>query len=175
MTAQSKHTTHSAFALDKHKLGLGLNIGLAILLIVTIFSLMNGHRHGESAWDAIHCLAGTMLLFGCALHLALHENWIKAVALNTPKNMSPSVRRSRQLFYGLLIAFIVCGLSGFATLIFSHGLAHLLLPLLCLWARIHDLSGMIFLGLNLYHMALHRKWVSAKIGKSLAPQAAPRS
>ena len=41
-----------------------LNSALVILLLVTILSLPGGH--------AIHMAAGTIMLLGCSVHLALH-------------------------------------------------------------------------------------------------------
>ena len=160
-------TIPAAVVLNKSKPDIRLNGVLAVLLVVTIFSILGGggHGHGRSGWGVIHCLAGALLFVGCAIHLALHGRWIKAVVLSTPQNPTPAIRRNRRLFFALLVSLLVCGLSGPATLVFSHGPAHLLLPMLCFLPMIHDLSGVIFLGLSLYHLVLHRKWIMKKISE----------
>jgi hypothetical protein len=158
MITQTNKTIPAAVALDKSKPDFRLDVVLAILLIVTIFSIPGG--------GAIHCLAGASLIVGCAIHLAQHGRWIKAVVLNNPKNPAPTVLRNRRLFLGLLVSLIVCGLSGPVNLVFSHGPAHLLfLPLVCFLGRVHGLSGVVFLGLCLVHLLLHRKWIMKKIGR----------
>jgi uncharacterized membrane protein len=102
-------------------------------------------------------VAGIFLLIGCGIHLARHGRWIKAVILETPKNITPSLRRQRRLFWGMLLSGSVCGLSGLVGLLFIHE-APIFIALLCCGSPIHTLSGLAFLGLNIYHLALHRSW-----------------
>ncbi len=129
-----------------------LNMVLVILLAVTIFSLPGGH--------VIHIAGGTLMLTGCGIHLIMHGRWIKAVILETPKDITPALRRQRRLFWGMFISGSLCGLSGLSGLItlpLVHA-PHVFLPLLCCGTPVHILSGLTFCGLNIYHLVLHRNW-----------------
>jgi ABC-type uncharacterized transport system permease subunit len=127
-----------------------LNIVLVILLAATMLSLPNGA-------DAIHCVGGIFLLIGCGIHLARHGYWIKAVILETPKSITPALHRQRRLFWGMFLSGSLCGLSGLVSLLLIHE-PHIFLPILCCGTPIHALSGMVFFGLNIYHLVLHRNW-----------------
>jgi hypothetical protein len=37
--------------------------------------------------------------------------------------------------------------------------------LLCCGTPIHSLSGLTFVGLNIYHLVLHRSWFTARLGR----------
>jgi hypothetical protein len=149
MTTLPDETVSATLRLDK-RIGLRwLNIALVILLAATMLSLpVGGH--------ATHCVGGIFLLVGCGVHLALHGRWIKAVILKSPKNITPTLRR-RRLFWAMLLSGFLCGLSGVVALPLAHE-PHLFLPLLCCGTPIHILSGLAFLGLNIYHLVLHRSW-----------------
>lgn len=134
---------------------LWLDLAQALLLAATMLSLLAGVH-------PIHVVAGVFLLVGCGVHLALHGRWIRAVILNTPKNVTPALRRQRRLFWELLILGLLCGLSGSAGLPFIHS-PHVFLPLLCCAAPVHILSGLAFTGLNVYHILLHRSWFLRKL------------
>jgi len=136
----------------------GLNFILLILLAVTILPLPGGGH-------AIHSVGGIFLLIACGVHLARHGRWIKAVILETPKNVSPGLRRQRGLFRGLLLSGLLCGLSGLVALLFIHNPPAFLL-MLCCGSPIHILSGLVFLGLNIYHLVLHRNWFGKKMAIS---------
>jgi hypothetical protein len=155
MTTLPNETTSSTLGLDKRTGLRWLNIILLILLAVTMLSIPGGA-------DAIHCVGGIFLLIGCGIHLALHGSWIKAVILDTPKDVTPTLRRQRRLFWGMLLSGFVCGLSGVVALPFVHE-PHLFLPLLCCGIPIHVLSGLVFLGFNIYHLVLHQNWFSKNL------------
>lgn len=150
MTTLPNKTASTALGLDKRISLPWLNIVLAILLAATMLSLPGGNH-------AIHCVGGIFMLIGCSIHLARHGRWIKAVILETPKNITPAFRRQRRLFWGMLLSGLFCGLSGLAALpAHVHG-THTFLPLLCYGAPIlHTLSGLAFFGLSIYHLVLHR-------------------
>ena len=135
---------------DKHAGRHWLNIALVILLATTMLSLPGGA-------DAIHCVGGIFLLIGCGIHLVRHGRWIKAVILEIPKNITPTLRRQRRLFWGMLLSGSFCGLGGLVALPLAHE-PHIFLPLLCCGTPFHMLSGMVFFGLNIYHLMLHRNW-----------------
>ncbi len=130
-----------------------LNFLLVVLLAGTMLSLPAG-AHG------IHCAAGMLLLAACSLHLIRHGRWIKAVILNTPKNITPALHRQRWLFWAMLVSSLLCGLSGLVALLSVH----VFLPLLCLVTPIHALSGLAFLGLNMFHLILQRNWFLTRLG-----------
>jgi hypothetical protein len=113
---------------------LALNILLVILSAATLV-------------PPLHCASGMLLLVGCGVHVALHGRWIKAVILATPEHMPPGLRRQRRLFWVKLVSGFVCGLSGLITL-----------PLFFCVTPMHALSGLVFLGSNIYHLAQHRNW-----------------
>jgi hypothetical protein len=149
MTTFPDKTVSATLGLDKQA-NRPLNIILLILLATTMLPLFGGA-------DAIHCVGGMFLLIGCGVHLALHGRWIKVVMLESPKDISPALHRQRRLFWGLLISGFLCGLSGLAALPLAHE-PHSFLPLLCCGTPVHVLSGLVFFGLNIYHLALHRNW-----------------
>ena len=130
MITHSNRTIPGAVSVDgpktKNLPNFWLDVILAILLFVIILSIISG-------CVVFHCIAGAVLFTCGIIHLALHDRWIKAVVLGTPRNLTPAIRSNRRLFFGLLVSFLVCGLSGIATLVFSHGLPHLFLPMLCFW------------------------------------------
>jgi hypothetical protein len=134
---------------------LWLNIALAILLAVMILSLPGA--------DEIHIVGGLLLMIGCGVHLVLHRRWIKAVILETPQNVTPALHRQRRLFWGMFLSGSLCGLSGLAMLPLVLDF-HAFLPLHCCGTPIHILSGLTFLGLNIYHLVLHRNWFAARLG-----------
>jgi hypothetical protein len=130
------------------------NILLVVFLAATILPLPGGA-------GGIHCIAGILLLITCGIHLMWHGQWIKAVILNKPKKITPTLRRQRRLFWATLLSGLLCGLSGLVSLFLGHNF----LPLVCLVNPIHTLSGLVFLGLNIYHLALHRNWFTTRIGR----------
>jgi hypothetical protein len=134
---------------------LWLNVALLILLAVTILSLPNGAH-------ALHIVGGIFMLIGCGLHLALHGRWIKAVILETPKNITPALHRQQRLFWGMFLSGSLCGLSGLISLPLILD-PHVFLPLHCCGIPIHILSGLTFLGLNIYHLVLHRTYFEKKL------------
>jgi hypothetical protein len=155
MTTLPDKTVPATLGLDKQVELPWLNIVLMVLLAATMLSLPGGA-------DAIHCVGGILLLIGCGVHLALHRRWIKAVILKTPKNITPMLRSQRRLFWGLFLSGTLCGLSGLISLswvIEPHGF---LLLLFC-GTPLHVLSGLTFLGLNSYHLVLHRNWFNKKL------------
>jgi hypothetical protein len=161
MTRLSDGTAPAVLGLNRQTGRLWLNIVLVILLAATILSLI-----GDA--DGIHCVAGIFLLIGCGVHLALQVRWIKVVILNTPKNITPALRSQRRRFWATLLSGILCGLSGLGTLLLADPPFHIFLPLLCCGIPIHTLSGLTFLGLNIYHLVLHRNWFLTRIGRGSA-------
>ena len=145
MTTLPDKTVATTLGLDKQAGLPWLKFALLILLAATMLSLPGGA-------DAIHCAGGILLLIGCGVHLALHRGWINAVILKTPKNITPVLRSQRRLFWGMLISGILCGLSGLVTM-----------PTLFCATPLHVLSGLVFLGLNSYHLVLHRNRFRKKL------------
>jgi hypothetical protein len=151
MTTLPNETVSATLGLGKRTGLRWLNITLLILLALTMLSLPGGA-------DAIHYVGGIFLLIGCGVHLVLHGRWIKAVILDTPKNVTPTLRRQRRLFWGMFLSGLFCGLSGLATLPVHVHAPHTFLPMLCCGAPIHILSGLAFFGLTINHLVLHRNW-----------------
>ncbi len=149
MTTIPNKTTPPAPGLKKQVGLFSLNNLLVILLDITIFSLFGAHP--------IHIIGGILLLVGCGIHLVLHRRWIKAVILETPKNVTPALRQQQRLFWGLFLSGSICGLSGLISLPFIL-MPHAFFALHCLGTPIHILSGLSFLGFGLYHLILHRNW-----------------
>ncbi len=144
MMAHSERTTLSG--LNKWTGRTWLNLALAVLLAATILS-----RPGA---DGIHAAAGMLLLVGCSIHVAWHGRWIRVVVLDTSTDPQPARFRQRYLFWSTLISGFLCGLSGAAFLL----PASMFLPALCCLHPIHLFSGLAFLGLNIYHLVVHRNW-----------------
>jgi hypothetical protein len=149
MTTLPGKTASSTLGLEKQSGRLWLNIILVIFLAMTILSLPGGH--------AIHIVGGILMLIGCGVHLILHRRWIKAVILETPKNITPALRRQRRLFWGMFLSGFLCGLSGLSSLPLALH-PHTFLPVFCCGTPIHTLSGLAFVGLNINHLVLHRNW-----------------
>ena len=156
MPAFPNETTVPATRVNKQVGLLGLNITLVILLAATILALPGA--------DGIHIVGGLLLMIGCGVHLVLHRRWIKAVVLETPKNVTPALRRRRRLFWGMFLSGSLCGLSGLAMLPLVLDF-HAFLALHCCGTPIHILSGLTFLGLNIYHLVLHRSWFAARLNR----------
>ena len=133
-------------------------MALVVCLAATILSLP-----GEA--DGIHCAAGMLLLAGCGLHLAWHGRWIRAVVLRSPQNIPPGLRQQRGIFRAALLSGLLCGASGLLALLSVP----VILPALCLLAPLHTLSGLAFLGLAIYHLALHRNWFTARVRRIFIP------
>ena len=112
----------------------------------------------------LHCLAGSVLLVSCGAHLAVHERWIRTVILDRPKNFTAGVRRQRRLFWAAVLSGVLCGLSGVAVESAALTLRH------C-GIAVHAVSGLVFWGLNVYHLVLHRNWFRRKLA---AIRTAPR-
>jgi hypothetical protein len=157
MTTFSNKSTVSAPVVSKQTGRIGLNILLVILLAMTILSLPGGA-------DGIHIVGGILMMIGCIVHLVQHRRWIKAVILDTPKNITPSLQRQRRLFCGTFLSGSICGLSGLMMLPFAFA-SRAFLPLHCCGSPIHILSGLTFFCFNIYHLVLHRNWFIARIGR----------
>lgn len=158
MTTLPGKTASPTLGLDK-QIGLRwLNIALVILLAATILPLPGGA-------DGIHIVGGILMMIGGGIHLALHGRWIKAVILDTPKNVATALRHQQRLFWGMFLSGSLCGLSGLIILLFALG-PHAFLPLHCCGIPIHASSGMIFIGLTIYHLMLHRNWFRKILGKT---------
>lgn len=150
MTTLPDETISAAPRPGKQTTRLWLDIVLLILLAATMLSLpVGGH--------ILHGMSGTFLLIGCSVHLAMHGRWIKAVILDTPKNITPGLRRQRRLFGWMFISGFLSGISGLAGLPLIH-LPHMLPIGLCCGGPVHILSGLVFLGVSIYHLGLHRSW-----------------
>jgi hypothetical protein len=133
-----------------------LDVVLAGLLVVVMFSLLfpiPGH--------AIHCVGGIIMMAGCGIHLMMHTRWMKVAILETPQNVTSTLRRQRRMFWSMAVSGSFCGLSGLAALPFALG-GHAFLPLHCLCMPVHFLSGLAFCGLTIYHLVLHRNWIRAQ-------------
>lgn len=151
MTAFPNKTTAPTSGLDRRMGLLGLDIALVILLATTIH-------------PGTHIVGGLLLMIGCGIHLVLHGCWIKAVILNEPQKVTPVILRQRRLFWGMFLSGSLCGLSGLAMLPLVLGF-HTFFTLHCCGTPIHILSGLTFLGLNVYHLILHRNWFVARFAK----------
>ncbi|HVM70524.1 MAG TPA: hypothetical protein VMT91_02110 [Anaerolineales bacterium] len=140
-------------ALTKQTARPWLNFLLVVLQAATILPLPAGA-------DGIHYVAGMLLLAACGLHLMGHRPWIKAVVLNKPENITPTLQRRRRLFWAMLVSGLLCGLSGPVALLLDNNFP----SLLRLVTRIHALSGLTFISLSMCHFVSHRNWFSKRIG-----------
>jgi hypothetical protein len=162
MTALSNQTISTNSRPNKQAGTAWLNYSLAVLLAVVLLPLLGGA-------DGIHAAAGMLMLTGCAIHLYLHRRWTNAVVFRPPSDLAPALRLRRRLFIWTAISGMLCGLSGMAALLFAIGLGHGFLPLHCCGTTVHILSSAAFLGLNIYHMVLHKAWF-ARISRLLRRQ-----
>ena len=140
-------------ALTKQTARPWLNFLLVVLQAATILSL-------PAEADGIHGAAGMLLLAACGLHLMGHRPWIKSVILSNPENIKPALRRQRWMFWAALFSGLLCGLSGPIVLLSDK----IFPPLLHLLTRIHAVSGLAFIGLNIWHLVLHKNWFSRRLG-----------
>jgi hypothetical protein len=161
MTIFPEKTTPAVPALNKQTGRAWLNISLLVLQTAAILPLLDGgSRIFAGGADAIHCVSGMLLLTACGIHLMGHGRWVRTVILNKPKIITPTLRRQRWLFWAMLFSGLLCGSSGLVTLHSARTFSHVF----CLVTPIHALSGLTFLGLNIYHMVLQRNWFLARIG-----------
>ncbi len=126
-----------------------LYLTLSVMLVVTVFSLLGAHL--------LHIISGLILLLVSGLHLFIQRRWIKQVILSTPANPVSSLRRQRSIFWGLCISGLICGLSGVISIPMCL-MPHVFLPLHCLLAPVHTISGFIFIALNIGHHIRHKNW-----------------
>ncbi len=152
-TIPEKTSIVVAPALNKQTGRARLNFVLVILQAATIASLFTDA-------DGIHCIGGLLLLAACGLHLLGHASWIKSVMLNRSNNIPSTVRRRCWLFWAMLSSGLLCGWSGLHILlsdeIFTPTPHHV--------ARIHAISGFIFISLSICHLVSHRNWFLKRIG-----------
>jgi hypothetical protein len=111
LDAEHAPTRASSEAVDGRPAPAGMT-SAPVTLAATMLPLPGGA-------DGIHCVSGILLLTACAIHLIWHERWIKAVILDKPKSLTPTLCR-RRLFWGMLLSGFLCGLSGLVTLSLGH-------------------------------------------------------
>ena len=106
--------------MNRSKLNFWLDVILFALFFITIASLFGGGRRGavdtntpiQQTRVMVHCVAGSLMLFGSALHIALHWEWIKVVIVHSPRNLARRVRTNRGIDIVLFPLFALCGVTG---------------------------------------------------------------
>lgn len=122
---------------------------LSALFVVSTFSLIGVERSPDSGWTAVHVVAGSLLVLGSAVHLLSNRAWVKAVCHRPVGTLSRGVRRLWHTNLGLLIAGVICALTGVLWLVS---------PILRL-NRLHTLSGLLMIVVLFIHLILHFRWL----------------
>lgn len=138
--------------MNKNKIRFWLNVALITLLVLTMVSLVGGHRSraASQVWGMIHSVSGALLLVGCAAHAFSHRDWFRAVVLRKPNQPGERTRACRLVNMWLIGVSIVCGASG----LFN-------------WDPLHLVSGAIMFLSMAVHLALHRQWMAANARRCL--------
>ncbi len=127
---------------------------LTILLVVCMLSL-GGRRGGDpSTAIAIHSATGSLMIIGSAAHLARKRKWIRAVFSRSAGKLPVAVSRNRGVDIGMAITLALTTFSGLWIIIEPNAAA---------MQKMHGLSGLVFTGLLVAHLAMHARWVSSAI------------
>ena len=166
--------------MNKHKICFWLDVMLAILLVLTMVSLMGSHhpRAARAAvsqtWGMIHNISGTLLLIGCAAHAFLHWDWIRAVILRRPAQLTRRVRACRLINLWLFGVSVVCSVTGLAAWTMSGFLLDPFVRIFEAWYHLHQVSGVIMFLIMAAHLALHRKWIASNARRCLGIEGGER-
>jgi protein-S-isoprenylcysteine O-methyltransferase Ste14 len=130
------------------RLNRGLDVVIGILTVMATLSIVGADD--TVLGYSVHTVSGILLAIGCAAHLALHWRWINAVVLHPSKSLCPKARRDRRVALWLTGLLLICSVTGLASLAPESARAVMV-------DRMHGISGIAFLGLAGYHLALHGK------------------
>jgi hypothetical protein len=164
-----------SLAMNKNKFNFWFDVILFVFFLVTMVSLLGRGRADAVDQEAfmlqtrivVHSVAGSLMLMGSAVHIALHWEWIKAVVMRSPKELAKRVRAKRGIDIWLFVFAILCGLTGWMALLMRcpepvEGRGIISNPfLLSLRAcsGLHRLTGTVMFLIMLIHLAQHWKWI----------------
>ncbi len=104
-----------------------------------------------------HNVAGTLLLIGCGVHIALHRKWIKGVVLRPPREMTGQLHAKRAVNIWLFVFYALCGITGPIAWITQELLSNPFLLSLEAWGGLHKLTGMLMFLILLVHLGMRVK------------------
>jgi hypothetical protein len=165
--------------MNRSKLNFWLDVILFVSFLITIASLPGGGRRGavdtttpiQQTRVMVHYVAGTLMLVGSALHIALHWEWIKVVILRSPRNLARRVAINRGIDIVLFLLFALCGFTGWAVWPVAEIIPGPSWLSLKDWSDMHRLTGMIMFLILVLHLVLHWKWILSTTRRYLKPVA----
>jgi hypothetical protein len=165
--------------MNRSKLNFWLDVILFVSFFITIASLFGGGRRGavdpnmpiQQTRLIAHYVAGTLMLLGSALHIALHWEWVKVVILRSPRKLARRVRTNRGIDIVLFLLFALCGLTGWVVWPVAEIIPGPFRLSLKDWSDMHRLTGMIMFLILVLHLALHWKWILCTARRYLKPVA----
>jgi hypothetical protein len=147
--------------MNKKKLNFWLDVILLVLFAATVLTLFGRDRGTfDQPQVVIHCVAGTLMLLGSAVHIAWHWDWIRTFDVHPSGKMAKQVRSRRGIDIWLLVVAAPCGATGLVTWLMQAGILSASALSLRTWAGLHNLTGMATLLIMLVHLVQHRKWVA---------------
>jgi len=132
-------------------------------------------------WDDLHTWGGVAMIAAVVIHLALHWNWVEAMARRMAKaargqagRMSTRGRLNLAVDAVIALSFLVCALSGLYFLFTPSGSgAELAAPRILFsrtaWDMLHTWSAVVLMIAAGFHIAIHWKWI-VKVGANLFAQ-----
>jgi hypothetical protein len=163
--------------MNRSKLNFWLDVILFVSFFITIASLVGGGRRGavdtntpiQQTRVMVHYVAGSLMLLGSALHIALHWEWVKAVVIRAPRKLAGRVRTNRGIDIVLFLLFTLCGVTGWVVWPVAEIIPGPFRLSLKDWSDVHRLTGMIMFLILVFHLVLHWKWVLATARRYLKP------
>ena len=139
-----------------------VDIGMA-LGFLTVFSQ-------EMTGETLHEWLGLALFVGLITHILLHWKWVINITKRFfSKKLKPKTRLNYIVNGGLLLGFVMMGVSGLA-------ISESVMPLIGMgngpgfWEDIHEAASSFTLLLVISHVLLHAKWVITNTKKYLLPK-----
>ena len=125
----------------------------------------------EITGETLHEWIGLALLLGLLTHLLLHWKWVINITKRIfSKKLKTKTRLNYLIVIGLLMAFVMMGVSGLA-------MSESVMPLLTgggngpnFWEDIHEATSSATMVLIVSHLLLHTKWIIHNTKKYLIPQ-----
>jgi cytochrome b561 len=143
------------------------NLGIAFV----IFTLFLVGYEPALTGSYVHEWLNLTFAFAILVHLAMHWDWLAAVARRLVRRTPPAVRFNYILGLLLLIVFVMMILSGLMISRSALAAFGYVPPQRSVWRELHSAFSNIWLFLIALHIAMHWDWIAHACRRYLA---APR-
>lgn len=146
-----------------------MNVALSVFFLLTTISIFLGEEPDTAAgqavsdatvrqmWSAVHYIAGTLFLIGCAIHTGFHWKWIRNVLVRRPKKLAERFVINLVVDIWLFVIFLLCGAAGLVIWLMEGILPNPFVLSLEVWDNLHLWTGRIMLLGVVVHLACHWK------------------